>query len=98
VTVSAVPAGAGRLQVTVSTRVAGTHLRALRFGNAVNAAIEVGGATQASNSTWSLPSPAPQVTFFVGRVTPGQAVTVPLVIVHDGGEWPTFVGGGAGAF
>jgi hypothetical protein len=38
------------------------------------------------------------VTFFVRRATPGQATTVPFVVVDDCGPWSTFVGGGPGAF
>jgi hypothetical protein len=39
-----------------------------------------------------------QITFFVNRVTPGQATTVSLVVNNGCGDWPTFVGGGPGAF
>jgi hypothetical protein len=33
----------------------------------------------------------------IRRVTPGQATTIPLVIVDGCGEWKTFVGGGTAA-
>ena len=33
----------------------------------------------------------------VERIEPGEATTVPFVVVDDCGEWPTFVGGGTSA-
>ncbi|HEY7067294.1 MAG TPA: hypothetical protein VII06_37880 [Chloroflexota bacterium] len=36
--------------------------------------------------------------FSVARVTPGQAVTVPLTVIDSCGECPTAVGGGPSAF
>jgi hypothetical protein len=39
-----------------------------------------------------------QATFYVARLTPGQASSVSLVATDGCGAWPTFVGGGPSAF
>lgn len=38
------------------------------------------------------------IIFVVTRQVPGQPTTVPLTIRDRCGDWPTFVGGGPGAF
>jgi hypothetical protein len=93
---------AGRLDVTVTAGVgsgaASNALHALRFGTLTNATIDVAGQTVASNSRVTLAAGSRQAHFSVQQARPGQAVTVPVVIEDDCGDWPTFVGGGAGAF
>ena len=88
---------AGQLQVTLSGR--GGAIRAIRFGAATNATVEVGGQpARAGDFTYTPPTPTARVSFTVRRITAGQAATVPLVVVDAVGEWPTFVGGGPSAF
>ena len=99
VTISAVPAGAGRLQVSVAATGANNTVRELRFGAATNALIDVGGQSgRPGNFAVSLPSGANGVTFFVRRASAGAATTVPFVVADGCGDWPTFVGGGPSAF
>jgi hypothetical protein len=103
VRVTSTGASAGRLQVTVAAGTApGTPsnaLVALRFGTATNAAIDAGDQTgQPGGFTVSLPPGTAQTTFTVRRLVVGAATTVNLVVVDGCGEWPTVVGGGAGAF
>jgi hypothetical protein len=110
VAVATTPLGGGRLQVTITAPAsANDRLLALRFGAATNARIEVTGPPQPPNAggsptsgtggfAVSLPPGTQQTTFVVTRVTAGQGATVPLVVVDSCGEWPTVVGGGAGAF
>ncbi|HYU03223.1 MAG TPA: hypothetical protein VEL02_05190 [Jatrophihabitantaceae bacterium] len=50
------------------------------------------------NLTVPLPAGTQQASLTVRRATTGQATTLPLVVVDDCGPWPTFVGGGIGAF
>jgi hypothetical protein len=58
-----------------------------------------GSQTSATGSfTVALPSGTSQTSFVVRRAVSGQAATVPLVVVDSCGEWPTVVGGGAGAW
>src|SRR5262249_35165333 len=102
--VSATPAGAGRLQVTVTaTSNAGTpnnSLVALRFGAATNALIDVpGGQTGATGNFSRTPPPGTtQTTFVVRRASEGAAATVNLVVVDRCGDWQTVVGGGTSGF
>lgn len=99
VVVSAVPAGAGRLQVTVTSGNPAVRLRELRFGAATNAQIDAGSTLGANGGfTVSLTPASQQTSFVVRRAIDGQATHVPLVVVDDCGQWPTFVGGGPNAF
>ena len=88
----------GQLQVTVTA--GAPPLRELRFGPAANAVIDLPGAAPGSpgNQVVTLPGTSNQYVFTVRRVGSGQASTVPLVVVDGCGEWPTFVGGGTGAW
>jgi hypothetical protein len=101
--VQTVPDTLGRLRVTITARdaacSANNQLVQLRFGTATNAQIDLGdGVLHGSGFVDNLPSPAPQVTFYVVRQTAGQASTVTVTAVDGCGAWPTFVGGGPSAF
>lgn len=103
VRVSVTPTGDGRLQVTITAGAAtsggANWLRWLRFGAGSNALVDAGSTTGSPGSFTLTVSPGTTaVSFFVRRATPGQATTLPLTVGDDCGEWPTFVGGGAGAF
>ena len=94
----------GVLGVRVSSTARAANARAsslqqIRFGAAVNATIQVESAP-ASTGTFALtvPASASSVTFIVTRIQPGQFTTVPLTVVDECGDWPTFVGGGPAAF
>jgi hypothetical protein len=98
------PNGGGRLRVTLSVGVnAGMPSNALSrvaFTSGTNAQFDLGPVEVGKQPpyTWSLSPGTQQATFYVGRITPGQATTLNLVAVDACGEWPTFVGGGPGAF
>lgn len=92
----------GRLQVTVTARDAACNpnnaLVSLHFIRTDNAIVDVGPLSgQSGDFTVPLQGQA-QLTFFVNRVNAGQASTVSLLVTDGCGEWPTFVGGGPGAF
>jgi hypothetical protein len=72
----------------------------VQFGNATNALVEIPGTTPgtAGNFLFTPPADTTQVTFFVRRVSAASASTVAFVVLDSCGAWPTFVGGGAGAF
>jgi hypothetical protein len=90
----------GALQVTVAASIsAHAWLMSLHFGAGTNSLIDVGTQTGLTGITSvTLPAGTQQTTFTVRRATAGQATTVPLRVVDSCGEWPTFVGGGPGAF
>lgn len=106
-TVQTQVAGTGRMQATIQVGrpagATGNIVRKIRVGNIRNAEVEILGQTfNAQNDGASLvPTTASQtVTITVTRQASraGQAVTVPLTITDDCGEWQTFVGGGANSF
>jgi thermitase len=101
VTVRSARAGAGSLRVTVTVNGAssGTNrFQQVRFGAGTNAVIDTGGSqAQGGNFAVDMPAGAADYSFTIRRVN-GGAVTVPLTVVDNCGEWKTFVGGGAGAF
>ena len=97
--IASVPDGADRLRVTVSASGSGNRLREIRVRGATNATLDIGDHIGiAGPQTVTLPDGTEQTSLIVQRVTPNQPATVPLVIVDACGEWPTLVGGGAGAF
>jgi hypothetical protein len=99
---------AGQLQATLRARDAGcggntqnNQLLSLRFTRLTNATVEVpgvGSITAASATPVPLAGQPASVTLTVRRLTSGQAATVELVVTDGCGEWPTFIGGGPGAF
>jgi uncharacterized protein (DUF1501 family) len=93
--VQASPTGDGRLSVTVAAGAG--NLTEIRFGTAQNAIVDVPGGQSGPGGFSLRPSGTAQASFFLRRQAAG-ASTVPIVVVDDCGEWPTFVGGGAGAF
>jgi hypothetical protein len=90
----------GQLLVTV-TAGRGT-LQTLRFGyqnrGLQNATIQLvgnGGTQQISEpTTVTLPENMTSQAFTITQVTPGQAATVPLIVVDGCGAWETLVGVG----
>jgi len=91
------PTGDGRLIVTVIA--GGGAFHEIRFGTPRNATVDVRDRVGVpGNVVVPLPDRPTQITFVVHRVTQGQGVTVPFVMLDDCGEWPTFVGGGPTAF
>ena len=98
IVVQTIPTGDGRLRVTLSASGANNWLRELQLGRAVNAVVDAATVSgTAGNVAVPLPAGTQSTQLFVRRAGPG-AVTVPLVVIDRCGEWPTFVGGGAGAF
>jgi N-acetylneuraminic acid mutarotase len=103
--VVAQPSTAGRLQVTLRARDAGctpnNQLASIEFSRLTNATVEVPGlppTTVTAPRTVALAGGPTQVTLTVVRTSAGQASTVDLVVTDGCGTWPTFVGGGPGAF
>jgi hypothetical protein len=94
--------GDGLLDVTLISGAGGLHT--VQVGTPerpiINATVFAAGSTApiANGMTLSPPPGATTIVLRVRRLAPGQAVIVPLVVTDDCGAWPTFVGGGAGAF
>jgi len=102
VAVQAVPAGDGRLRVTVTTSSntsSANALRTITVDRMDNATVTmVGGGPLSVGQRTAPPAGAQTITFLVGRVAPGQAATVHFTVTDSCGTWPSFVGGGPGAF
>jgi hypothetical protein len=99
-----VPGGPSRLQVTVTARNGGctpdNQLVQLQFTALSNVAIQLPSDLSLHETPFTapiLPSTA-QTSFTLMRLTPGEAATAQLVVTDGCGTWPTFVGGGPGAF
>ena len=98
--------GNGRLETTISAQTAaGTptnSLRSVRFTKIDNAAVLLNGSPAAVGPAISLPAGAQQATLLVTRQAtaqnPALASTVSFEVVDACGTWPSFVGGGPGAF
>ena len=74
-------------------------LQSLQFTRLTNAVIEINGQVGVTG-TFTLPTPASSLTFFVRRGVQGasQASTAELTVTDTCGTWPTLVGGGPNAF
>lgn len=100
------PTGAGALQATITARnpsCSPTNLvQQLSFTRLDNAVVEIpsmpGQAPISLPTVVGLHPPQQSLTFWVRRVTPGQAATVQLVVRDSCGDWPTLVGGGPNAW
>ncbi len=102
VTMTEKPLGGGRLQVTVTASsnqgFAANAIKSISFGGSTHAEVErVGQPPNAGAFTWTLGSEVAQVTFTIHRTATGP-VQVPFTVTDNCGDWPTFVGGGSGAF
>jgi uncharacterized repeat protein (TIGR01451 family) len=93
----------GRLQVTLSTNIAGNTVQSVRFGtntrSPVHALVDLpDGRTGLSGAMTVQPNPgSASYTFWIRRDAAGQPTTVPLIVTNACGTWETFVGGGTGA-
>ena len=86
------------VSTTTGSSAPNNTLHALRFGAVTNATISSAGQAVGSNARITLPAGSRQAQFSVRQTRAGQAViAVPVVVEDDCGDWPTFVGGGAGA-
>jgi len=102
VEMQAVSTGDGRLRVilSVSSNPGFTNaLQAITFNRLANASVLVDGTGRVSQGQrLTLPVGIQTAALSVSRGAPGQATTVQLTVTDACGNWPTFVGGGAGAF
>jgi hypothetical protein len=98
VSVQSVPAGPGRLLVTLGATGANNWLTVLRFTRLDNALLDAAGQTgRTSLLTINLLQGTTAYQFAVRRAAPGPT-TVLLTVSDRCGDWPTLVGGGAAAF
>jgi len=101
VIVSAAPTGPGVLTATLAAQTsAGTpanNLTSIRITQVVNAAVTVNGVPLTEGTGIPLPN-LPGATLAVQRQVAGQASHVAFVVTDVCGDWPSFIGGGPGAF
>jgi hypothetical protein len=100
---SVTPHDAERLRVTISAGLSPTspanRLRELRFSPQSASLFDFGTAPwSVANGVVRLTDGPATVTFLIRRPAGAAALTIPLTVVDDCGAWPTFVGGGPGAF
>jgi hypothetical protein len=101
--VDAAPTGDGGLRVTLgATTAPGTptnHLLRLLGGLGTNVGAVSGDfGIQTVPFDVTMPANTGQVSFTLRRAAPDQATTLQLIVEDGCGQWPTFVGGGPGAF
>jgi hypothetical protein len=100
--VSTPTAGGGKLAVHVESSLRNTGetnpVSQIIFGQFLNAKVTLNGQTITSGQVVTLPANVTSVDFIVERVAAGQATTVSFTVNDTCGTFPTFVGGGAGAF
>jgi CSLREA domain-containing protein len=99
VRVATARSSSGSLAVSIDSTGLENSLRTLRIASTANADVEVAGQP-ARNGAFSVDL-TPGTTHTDGvvrRQVAGQAATVQVVVVDRCGEWPSFVGGGPGAF
>ena len=105
--VGVVPSTSGRLTVTIAGRDAAcspnNQLQSIQITRLDNATVDWPGPPPTVISSLPatpipVPGSPPSYQFTVVRTTPGAASTVHLTVTDGCGEWPTFVGGGPGAF
>jgi hypothetical protein len=98
---------ANTLQTTIRARDAAcangnNQLVALQFTRLANATVDVATSPVTTVSTTpttvSLPSRPASIDLTVRQTAAGDAATVELTVTDGCGDWPTFVGGGAGVF
>jgi hypothetical protein len=101
VSTTAVPGNPGNLQATISVTGTGNTITALRFDDprpSVNATLDVGGQAGRSGAfVYTPPANSTTVAITIRPVAQGQAATVNLTVADGCGDWPTIIGGGAGA-
>jgi hypothetical protein len=84
--------------INVSSSATGSNrLQQVRFGTGTNAIVDTGSQAQSGNFAVDIPIGTGEYSFTIRRANNG-AVTVPLTVTDNCGEWKTFVGGGAGSF
>jgi hypothetical protein len=101
--VTAVPNGDGRLLVTITANTNGgtptNQLAQIGFTGGTNARFDMGlELNKLPPLMVTLPAGTQQATFYLERLVAGQASSLTLSVVDGCGSWPTFVGGGPGAF
>ena len=100
--VTTVPAGPGQLQARLTAQVLpATSLNSLQHITITaidNATVLLNGSPVAAGASITLPGGTAQVTLLLQRQQLGAASLVSFVVTDVCGDWPSFVGGGPGAF
>ncbi len=100
--VTATPSNPGQLSATIAAQqtpaIPGNALSSITITRVENAVVVVNGAPASSGVTVPVAGGTSPVTMLVIRQTAGQPSTVAFTAMDACGAWPTFVGGGPGAF
>lgn len=99
VRVTTARAAFGELAVSIDGTGLENSLRTLRFTRTANAEVDLAGQPgRAGAFSVDLPPGTTHADIVIRRQQAGQAAMVRFVVVDRCGEWPSFVGGGPGAF
>ena len=102
VAVTAAPVGPGQLQATISAQMLpatpSNGLQRIAIARIDNAAVLMNGSPVGAGANVALPAGTSQVTLVIRRQTTEAASMVSFVVTDACGDWPSFVGGGPGAF
>jgi len=102
VAITAVPIGPGQLQATIvaqtSPATPSNSLLRVTIAQADNATVLLNGGPAAGSVGIPLPGGTPAAILLVQRKNSAAAITVSFIVTDICGDWPSFVGGGPGAF
>jgi hypothetical protein len=100
--VATTPVGNAQLSVTLRAQTLpatpANALSGLRVIRLANARLTLDGQPLQEGQVLPLAAGTQGLVLTVQKLAPGQASTAQLVVTDICGEWPTFVGGGPGAF
>jgi hypothetical protein len=102
VSVTTARVGTGQLQAVITAQTLSATpsnvLQRIAVTRIDNVTVTLNGGPVASGDTVILPAGTSQATLLVQRQDPGAYSTVAFTVVDTCGSWPSFVGGGPGAF
>ena len=100
--VASAPASPGQLLATVASQVLPATptngLQRITITRVDNATVSLNGAVVGPGQVIPLAGGTTQVSLLVQRQNPAAGSTVSFVVSDICGDWPSFVGGGPGAF
>jgi len=102
VAITTVPVGPGRLQATLTAQTLpatpANSLQRIAVARIDNATVLPNGAPVGPGASLVFPARTSQATLLIPRQNPAGASIVAFVAADIRGDWPSFVGGGPGAF
>ena len=102
IAIASLPALPGQLQATIATQTLpatpANTLQRITIARLEDATAVLNSVPVAAGATVLLPAGTTQITLLIQRQNPAAATMVSFVLTDVCGDWPSFVGGGPGAF